>query len=68
MSMYDKLMLHFFKFMCAVILVVYVDYSIHTVGHNVQGSRHICSGAHGYNVRCIYSSASGHRVDCCELI
>ena len=34
----------------------------------VQCGRHICSGPYASKVECMYTSASGHIVDCSELI
>ena len=34
----------------------------------VQCGRHICSGAYANNVKCMYTSAPGHIVDCSEFI
>ena len=34
----------------------------------VQCGRHICSGAYVSNVKCMYTTSSGHIVDCSEYI
>ena len=34
----------------------------------VQCGKHICSGVYANNVKCMYTSASGHVFECTEFI
>ena len=46
----------------------YVDCSSTAVGHIEECGRYICSGVYANNVKCLYTSVTGHIVKCSEFI
>ena len=47
---------------------LYVGYSSGAVVHTCAMWGHICSGTYVNHVKCMYTSAPGHIIDCVELL
>ena len=54
--------------MCTVIYSIYVDCSRSAVGHTCAIWQAYLLGAYSSNVKCMYTGAPGHIIDCSGFI